>query len=146
MINIFVPCTGDIVDVTTINDEVFKNKMLGDGMAVIPNGSLVFAPIDGKIVSIFPSNHQFTMKTDDGLELLIHIGIDTYDVKKRFLVRLVEENQYVMRGTPVIKAKFNKLRAKGYDTSVIVVVLNHPIFDKTKMSKSESIDTVLFSI
>jgi glucose-specific phosphotransferase system IIA component len=146
MNNVYVPCTGGIVDVTEVQDEVFKNKMLGDGMAVVPDGSIVFAPVDGKIVSIFPSNHQFTMKTDDDLELLIHIGIDTFDVDKRDLVRLVDENQYVRRGTPIIKAKFKKLKAKGYDTSVIVVVLNQPISEKTKMLKSESLDTVLFSV
>ncbi len=148
MKNIFVPCRGDIVDITEINDDVFKNKMLGDGMAVVPDDKekLVCAPIDGQIVQIFPTNHQFSIKTNDGLELLIHIGVETFEVKKGLLVRSVKEGQYVKRGTPVIKAKFKKLKTEGYDTSVIVVVLNHPILEKTKISKCDNIETVLFSI
>ena len=148
MKNIFVPCRGAIVDITEINDDVFKNKMLGDGMAVVPDDKekFVCAPIDGEIVQIFPSNHQFSIKTDDGLELLIHIGVETFEVKKGLLVRSAKEGQQVKRGTPVIKAKFKKLKAKGYDTSVIVIVLNHPISQKTKILKSENMETVLFSI
>lgn len=148
MKNIFVPCRGAIVDITEINDDVFKNKMLGDGMAVVPDDKekLVCAPIDGEIVQIFPSNHQFSIKTDDGLEFLIHIGVETFEVKKGLLVRSVKEGQYVKRGTPIIKAKFKKLKAEGYDTSVIVIVLNHPISQKTKILKSENMETVLFSI
>ena len=148
MKNIFVPCRGAIVDITEINDDVFKNKMLGDGMAVVPDDKekLVCASIDGEIVQIFPSNHQFSIKTDDGLEFLIHIGVETFEVKKGLLVCSVKEGQYVKRGTPIIKAKFKKLKAEGYDTSVIVIVLDHPISQKTKIMKSENMETVLFSI
>ncbi len=113
---------GKVVSIGDVPDVVFSQKMLGDGFAIEPENGIVVAPVDGVIAQIFPTNHAFGIVTDSGLEILVHIGIDTVDLKGEGFERLVEIDQKVKAETPIIKfdLDFVKAHAKSVMTPVVV--------------------------
>ena len=143
---VYIPCPGKIIDITETSDEVIAEKLIGDGMAVIPENDYVCAPVNGEVNSIMPSNHAFQMRTDSGVNLLVHIGIDTVELEGKFLDRLVEENQVVERGTPIIKANFAMIKIRKYDPAVIVILLEDEIKEKTIQQHCEDLNTVLYTV
>lgn len=114
--------TGEVVNLEKVPDLVFSQKMLGDGFAVVPTNGMVVAPIDGTIVQIFPTNHAFGIITEQGLEILVHIGIDTVELKGEGFKRLVDVDQMVKAGTPIIEIdlEFVKAHAKSVITPVVI--------------------------
>lgn len=113
---------GEVVDIEKVPDLVFSQKMLGDGYAIVPTSGVVIAPISGVIVQIFPTNHAFGILTESGLEILVHIGIDTVELKGEGFKRLVEVDQVVKAGTPIIEIdlEFVKSHAKSVITPVVI--------------------------
>lgn len=144
-ISIYAPCKGKFKDITMVNDKVFAEKMIGDGMAIKPDDSYVCAPMDGTVVSIYPTNHAFMMVNDEGVELMIHIGVDTVHLNKTCFKRLVQENQCVKRGEPIIKANFRRIRHHHFDDSVIVISINNDI-NKKNITEYGTKDTVMYVI
>ncbi|MHA4858100.1 PTS sugar transporter subunit IIA, partial [Enterococcus faecium] len=76
---LYAPCSGKIISITEVNDPVFSQKLLGDGFAVIPDGSKIYAPLAGRVTNIFPTKHAINIKSNSGIDYLIHIGIDTVE-------------------------------------------------------------------
>ena len=72
---------GDIMPITDVKDDVFSTKMLGDGFAIKPQDNQIYAPVDGTISTLFPTKHAIGIKTNNGLEILIHLGLDTVELK-----------------------------------------------------------------
>lgn len=118
------PISGKVVDLSQVPDEVFSQKMAGDGVAIEPSDDLVVAPADGTISLIFKTNHAFAMTLDNGLELLIHIGIDTVELDGEGFERLGEEGAKVKAGTPIVKINRKFFEEKGYSTITPVLVTN----------------------
>lgn len=116
--------TGEVVELEKVPDLVFSQKMLGDGFAVIPTNGLVVAPIDGIIVQIFPTNHAFGIITEQGLEILVHIGIDTVELKGEGFKRLVDVDQKVKAGTPIIEIDLEYVKAHAKSVITPVVITN----------------------
>lgn len=118
-----IPCMiGEVTGIENVPDVVFSQKMLGDGFAMIPENGVVVAPIDGTVVQIFPTNHAFGIETESGLEILVHIGIDTVDLKGEGFKRLVEVDTRVKAGTPIIEVDlaFVGQHAKSLITPVVI--------------------------
>jgi len=115
---------GKVVSIEEVPDVVFSQKMLGDGFAIEPENGIVVAPVDGVIAQIFPTNHAFGIITDSGLEILVHIGIDTVDLKGQGFERFVEVDQKVKAGTPIIKFDLAFVRANAKSVMTPVVVTN----------------------
>lgn len=126
------PFDGDIVDITEVNDVAFSNKMVGDGFAVIPENNIAVAPCDGRITTIFPTNHALGITTKEGLEVLVHIGIDTVKMKGKGFKRLVEVGSNVKKGKEIIEIDLEYIKSSGMDTITSVVITN--------MDKVESMD------
>ncbi|QEK12421.1 PTS glucose transporter subunit IIA [Crassaminicella thermophila] len=126
------PFEGEIRDITTVSDQAFSNKLLGDGVAVKPKNNIAVAPCDGKITQIFPTNHAFGITTEEGLEILVHIGIDTVDLKGEGFKRLVEVGSKVKKGTGIIEVNLAYIKNSGKDTITPIVITN--------MDKVESLD------
>ncbi len=94
---IFSPISGEIIPLSDVQDKTFSDKLIGDGVAIIPSEGKVYAPFDGKITNIFPTKHAIGLKSDEGVELLIHIGLDTVELKGQGFISHVEEGDRVFK-------------------------------------------------
>ena len=118
------PSDGDVMDLSEVPDEVFSQKMAGDGIAITPRSNTFIAPVTGIVTKIFSTNHAFSIKTRAGLEVLVHIGLDTVELNGEGFKRLVEEGDKVALGKPIIYADLEFISSKGKEI-VTPIVLNH---------------------
>lgn len=123
-VNIYAPLSGEIVNIEDVPDVVFSEKIVGDGVAIRPNGDTIVAPVNGTIGKIFETNHAFSIESDEGVELFVHFGIDTVELKGEGFVRVAEEGQTVKAGDPVIKFDLALLEAKAKSVLTPVVISN----------------------
>jgi len=121
---ILSPIDGDVVDLENVPDEVFSARLAGDGLAIIPRSNTFVAPVAGVITKIFSTNHAFSIQTKSGLEVLVHIGLDTVELNGEGFNRLVEEGETVTMGKPIICADIEFIKLKGKNI-VTPIVLNH---------------------
>ena len=123
-VDVRVPFAGDVVELSQVPDASFAQGMVGEGFAVMPDAVDAFdvcAPVDGTITMIFKTRHAFGMKTADGLDLLIHIGIDTVELKGEGFTALAKKGDTVTAGTPIIAVEARKLRERGVNLITPVV-------------------------
>jgi len=120
--DIKAPVKGEMIDITTVNDETFAQKILGEGVAFIPEDGTVCAPCDGIVEMLAETGHAFAVTRDDELNMLVHIGIDTVAMNGEGFTALVKQGAHVKAGDPVIRADLAKIREKGYDTTVMLIV------------------------
>ncbi|MGY4677583.1 PTS glucose transporter subunit IIA [Pasteurella sp. P03HT] len=123
-VEIFAPLSGEIVNIEDVPDVVFSEKIVGDGVAVRPTGNKMVAPVDGVIGKIFETNHAFSMESKDGVELFVHFGIDTVELKGEGFRRIAQEGQTVKRGDTVIEFDLEVLEAKAKSVLTPVVISN----------------------
>jgi glucose-specific phosphotransferase system IIA component len=123
-LEIIAPISGKVIDLSEVPDKVFAEKMAGDGVGIDSTGDTVVAPVDGTVVLIFKTNHAFAMRLDNGIELLIHIGIDTVELEGVGFERLIEEGIKVKMGEPVIKIDRSFITQKGYSLVTPVLITN----------------------
>ncbi|AWI06954.1 PTS glucose transporter subunit IIA [Clostridium drakei] len=123
---LFNPVDGEIVELEQVPDDVFSDKMLGDGFAVIPKGNKIYSPVDGKIKVLFPTKHAIAIVTDDGLEVLVHIGIDTVKLNGEGFTAHVKKEDKVKKGDLLLNfdSKVIKEKAKSIITPVIITNMN----------------------
>jgi len=116
------PVDGKVVDLASVDDEVFANKMVGDGVAVIPMSDTFCAPIDGTVSKLFSTNHAYSIKSDKDLEVMVHIGLETVALKGEGFERLANEGDTVKAGDPIIRINLPYIteHAKDIVTPVIV--------------------------
>ncbi|WP_404330798.1 glucose-specific PTS transporter subunit IIBC [Mesobacillus maritimus] len=125
------PIKGEIKPITDVPDAVFSGKMMGDGFAIIPSEGVVVSPVDGKIVNLFPTKHALGILSDTGREILIHVGIDTVNLKGEGFETLVGENDKVEKGQPLLKVDLDFIKKNA--TSIITPI----VF--TNLSEGESV-------
>lgn len=123
------PMDGEVIDITKVPDAVFSQKMVGDGFAVSPTNGSVKAPCKGKIAQIFPTNHAFGIVTEEGVEVLVHIGIDTVELKGEGFMRIAEVGAQVNEGDEIVRVDLEVLKANE-KSMVTPVVITTP--DKVK--------------
>ena len=123
-IQILSPVTGTAQDITEVPDATFSDKVLGDGMAVIPSEGKVYAPADGTVVNITDTKHGIMFKTTQGVELLIHIGLDTVNLKGEHFTAHVTSGTDVKAGDLLVEFDLDAIKAKGYNPVTPVVVTN----------------------
>lgn len=126
------PCEGDLKRLDQVNDEVFSSKMMGDGFAIKPIDGNIFSPIEATVVSIFPTKHAISLKSSSGLECLVHIGIDTVDLKGEGFSISVSEGDKIKRGTLLGTVDLEYLKTNGKATDIMVVFTN---LDSNKVKK-----------
>lgn len=121
-IDIIAPISGEIVAIEDVPDVVFAEKIVGDGIAIRPTGNKMVAPCDGEIGKIFETNHAFSLESDTGIELFVHFGIDTVELKGEGFTRIAQEGQKVKAGDTIIEfdLEFLKANAKSILTPVVI--------------------------
>ncbi|HHU40454.1 MAG TPA: PTS transporter subunit EIIC [Propionibacterium sp.] len=118
------PMTGRVVSLDDVQDKVFASRALGEGVGIVPTDGRVVAPVTGKIVTVPKSGHAFGIKTEDGVEVLVHVGIDTVRLKGEHFDVAVAKGQQVTAGDLLATVDLDGVRAAGYDTTTVVVVTN----------------------
>jgi beta-glucoside PTS system EIICBA component len=118
------PVTGETVALAEVKDKVFASEALGKGIGIIPEHGQVYAPFGGTLVSAFPTGHAFGIKSPDGVEALIHIGIDTVQLEGRGFTTAVTQGQEVEAGDLLATVDLDAIKAAGYDPTTILVITN----------------------
>ena len=118
------PLTGTQVALADVPDPAFSTKILGDGLAIEPTEGIVKAPCDGNVMVLFPTCHAVGIRTKEGVELLIHLGIDTVELKGGPFEGLVKQGDDVKQGQPLIRFDIAKIKAGGKATVTPFVVTN----------------------
>lgn len=115
---------GEVVPLAEIQDQAFSSGALGKGAGIRPTANEVYAPVNGEITCVFPTKHAIGIKSENGVEVLIHIGIDTVQLEGKHFEVKVEQGQHVKRGEQIAAVDFSGIRQDGYDETVIVVITN----------------------
>ena len=147
-IAIVAPLSGEFVNIEDVPDVVFAEKIVGDGIAIKPAGNKIVAPVDGTIGKIFETNHAFSIESDSGIELFVHFGIDTVELKGEGFKRIAEEGQRVQKGDLVLEFDLALLEEKAKSTLTPVVISNmDEIKEMTKMTGPVTVgETVVIKI
>ncbi|MGX7030319.1 PTS sugar transporter subunit IIA [Vagococcus zengguangii] len=115
---------GTVMPLESVGDGVFSGKLLGDGYAVKPETEEVYAPVTGKVVSVFPTKHAITIETAEGLEVLVHMGIDTVELKGEPFEVFVSEGQAITPETKLANMNLDKLAETNTVSTIVIVVTN----------------------
>ena len=118
------PLNGKVIPLSEVNDETFASGMLGLGVAVVPVDGKVYAPADGKLETVFGTKHAVSMTTKDGVEVLIHFGLDTVELNGECFETHVNEGDEVKKGDLLITADVEGIKAKGYDVTTSMIICN----------------------
>jgi sugar PTS system EIIA component len=102
-VKVLAPLDGTVSDLATVPDEVFAQKMVGDGLAINPSGMVAVAPVTGTLVKLFPGGHAFGIATEEGVELIVHIGIDTVELNGQGFENIATEGQFIQAGDPLVR-------------------------------------------
>ncbi|MCI1883037.1 MAG: PTS glucose transporter subunit IIA [Sporolactobacillus sp.] len=124
--NVYAPLSGQSIAITDVPDPVFSQKMMGEGMAVEPEirTQTLVAPTDGDIIQLAETKHAFGIRSKLGEDILVHIGLDTVELKGHGFESLVKVGDHVRTGDPVMQADFKYIREQGKGTVVPIVVTN----------------------
>lgn len=115
------PAAGVLKSITEVPDQVFASKMMGDGFIVTPETGEIFSPVDGTVAMVFPTGHALGLKTPDGIELLVHIGVDTVALNGEGFEKVVSEGQNVKKGDLIARFDAEGIKAKVPSNDIIIV-------------------------
>lgn len=134
------PLSGKVTDITLINDEVFSKNIMGQGVAIHPSDTTVYAPFNGEVKVVFPTKHAIGLQSDEGIELMIHVGLDTVELDGKYFETFVEENQQVKAGDKLLTFDMEKIMAEGYEMVTPIVVTNSDQYDHIDFASVEEIN------
>lgn len=140
------PVKGECIPISEVADPTFAEEILGKGIAIKPTDGKFYAPADGVISTVFPTGHAVGMSTPDGAEILLHIGLDTVQLKGEHFKVLVKADQNVKKGDLLVEANIEAIKKAGYDTVTPMLICNSPDYSKIDCKKDGSVeagDTVI---
>lgn len=123
-----MPVKGKVLPLTEVNDYLFNKKIMGEGAAISPEDNFLYSPLDGEVVLVYDSKHAIAIKTDDGLQILIHVGIDTVKLEGRGFAAYVKVGDLVKRGDKLLF--FDKDYIEKKASTIIPVVITNPELTK----------------
>ncbi len=135
---LYAYATGQMISMEEVKDSTFAQKMLGDGFAILPEEGKVCAPVNGTVSSVFDTKHAICLISDGGVEILIHIGIDTVNLQGKHFTAYVKDGDVVKAGQPLVSFELEKVKQAGYDTVIPMVFTDpdhQPDISKMKMRR-----------
>ncbi|WP_207369342.1 PTS sugar transporter subunit IIA [Heyndrickxia coagulans] len=143
------PMSGKVVQIEDVPDEVFSQKMIGDGIAIEPDEGVVVSPVDGEIVQFFPTKHAVGLKTKSGLEILIHIGMETVALNGEGFEGFVQQGDRVKAGDKLVSFDLEQIRERAESIISPVVITNFDAVDtltKTAETSAKRGESVLLTV
>ncbi|WEV51023.1 beta-glucoside-specific PTS transporter subunit IIABC [Lactobacillus sp. ESL0731] len=131
--DVVAPLAGEVVDLKDIKDQVFSSGAMGQGVAIEPSDGKVCSPVDGTVAMVFPTGHAIGLKSDNGAEVMIHIGMDTVELDGKGFKTLVKKNQTVKAGEPLIEFDIDAIKKAGYVVTTPVIVTNSKDYNEVKV-------------
>lgn len=131
-ISITSPVEGKVIPLTEVKDSTFAQEILGKGAAIIPEKGVVYAPFDGKVDAVFETGHALGLVSEDGVELLVHVGIDTVNLKGKHFTPKKKSGDTMKKGDILLEFDIDKIKADGYDVTTPIIISNTEQFAKVK--------------
>lgn len=131
-ISITSPLEGKVIPLTEVKDPTFSQEILGKGAAIIPEKGVVYAPFDGKVDAVFETGHALGLVSEDGVELLVHVGIDTVNLKGKHFTPKKKSGDTMKKGDILLEFDIDKIKADGYDVTTPIIISNTEQFAKVK--------------
>lgn len=125
---ILAPVSGKVIPMSQVADPTFSQEILGKGVAVIPSEGRIAAPASGEVVVMFETKHAVSIKADNGAELIVHIGLDTVNLKGEYFEAHVKQGDRVKAGDLLVTVDLEKVKDAGYDVTTPVIICNTPDF------------------
>ena len=122
------PAAGEIIDLSEVNDPTFASGSLGEGFAIIPTDGKIYSPVNGEVSTVFPTKHAIGVVSEEGAEILIHIGIDTVNLNGKYFQSAVSDGKKVRKGDLLMEVDLQELIKEGYDPTTMVIVTNSSRF------------------
>lgn len=138
---IYSPISGKIVSLEKVPDQIFSSRMMGDGIAIVPNEGKVHAPFDGTVMSVFPTKHAIAMVGDNGVELLIHVGINTVELEGKYFDTHVESGEKVKQGQLLSEFNIEGIEKEGYPIVTPIIITNTSEDHYLKYTEEESVSS-----
>ncbi|MEK5340617.1 PTS glucose transporter subunit IIA [Weizmannia sp. FSL W8-1119] len=143
------PMSGKVVQIEDVPDEVFSRKMIGDGIAIEPDEGVVVSPVDGEVVQFFPTKHAVGLKTKSGLEILIHIGMETVALNGEGFEGFVQQGDRVKAGDKLVTFNLEQIRERAESIISPIVITNFDAVDtltKTAETSAKRGESVLLTV
>ncbi len=137
---IYSPLRGQVIPMEEVPDDTFAAKVLGDGVAVIPVEGMVYAPFDGRVEKVYEARHAIGISSADGIEVLIHVGINTGESDEGFFQTFVVNGDWFHRGDPLLRFKIAEMKEAGYSTVTPIIVTNSDDYDVIQMLGNGMVD------
>jgi len=131
---------GNLIPITEVKDDVFSEKMMGDGYAVIPTDNKIYSPLSGTVSTVFPTGHAIGITTDKGLEVLVHMGLDTVELNGEPFVSKVTQGQHVDKGDLLSLMDIDAVKDSGRDSVIVIVYTNMNLTSKVPEIDSKSVN------
>lgn len=136
---IYSPCLGVVKHLENVNDVAFAQKLIGDGIAVVPKEGNIVSPIDGEVAMVFPTGHAIGLKNDEGVEILIHVGIDTVELDGKGFKAFVKQGDKVKVGDKLLKVNLEEVINEGYEVDTMVLVTDIANYKKVVQVPEEKV-------
>lgn len=124
---VFAPVTGKVENLDFVSDPVFSKRMLGDGIAILPENNQIFSPVAGKIIMLFETKHALGIRSEEGSEFLLHIGIDTVELQGKPFCEAVKLDDFVQCGDLLMTVNFSYIKELNYDPTLMLIATNRKI-------------------
>ena len=127
---LYAPLTGNVVELENVNDEAFSTKVLGEGVAILPTEGTLVSPCDGRVEKVFDTRHAINLVSDEGCEILLHVGLDTVRLSGKFFTVHVKDGDKVYKGDTLMTFDINSIKKAGFDVTTPMVVCNSEDYGK----------------
>lgn len=139
-ITVYSPCKGKIIELSQVKDDVFSQKILGDGCAIEPLENNLYAPCDGKVDTVFDTKHAINIISENGAEILLHVGIDTVKLNGKHFESFVKDGQRVKKGDLLLTFDREKILEEGYPVTIPVIICNSDEYKAIEITAKGTVD------